>query len=261
MSSRSTNPKPELKGARVQKVLANAGFASRREIDRLILAGRIVIDGRTAVPGDRLLGEEKVLVDGKRVKFPSTETETLADVLIYNKPAGEITARRDPEGRATVFESLPKVSRGRWIAIGRLDIQTSGLLLFTTDGELAHRLMHPSFEIEREYAVRLRGRLSEAQLDKLRNGIALEDGMARFDKIELVGGGNTNCWYEVRLSEGRNREIRRMFEAIDITVSRLTRIRYGPVDLGRMARGGYRFLNNRERATLYRAVGIQSPAG
>jgi 23S rRNA pseudouridine2605 synthase len=260
MSSRSTNQKAESNGERVQKVLANAGLASRREIDRLIKAGRVVIDGRTAIPGDRLLGQEKVLVDGKLVKLPDQDASAGSKVLVYHKPIGEITARRDPEGRTTVFESLPQPPSGRWITIGRLDLNSSGLLLFTTDGELAHRLMHPSFEIEREYAVRIRGRLTEAEVEQLRTGIVLEDGIARFEQIDSMGGGNTNCWYQVRLSEGRNREIRRLFEAIDITVSRLIRIRYGPISLGRLSRGSHRYLTDKEREKLYSAVGGHAPA-
>lgn len=259
MSSRSTNPRAEPKGERVQKVLANAGIASRREIDRLIKAGRIVIDGRPAIPGDRLLGSERVSLDGKPVRLPVQDSGAVGDVLVYHKPIGEITARRDPEGRKTVFEALPEPPQGRWITIGRLDLNSSGLLLFTTDGELAHRLMHPSFEIEREYAVRIRGRLSDAELSQLRTGIALEDGVARFEQIDAMGGGNTNCWYQIRLNEGRNREIRRMFEAIGISVSRLMRIRYGPVALGRLKRSSYRRLNDKERAALYAAVGGHAP--
>jgi 23S rRNA pseudouridine2605 synthase len=253
MSSRSTNPKLEARGERVQKVLAGTGFASRREIDRLIRAGRVVIDGRPAVLGDRLLGREKVLVDGRRIHLPEPGLAVDA-VLAYHKPVGEITARRDPEGRKTVFDSLPKAPRGRWIAIGRLDINTSGLLLFATDGELAHRLMHPSFEIEREYAVRVRGQLGDAQSNRLVRGIELEDGVARFERIEPMGGGNANNWYHVTLREGRNREVRRLFEAVDVTVSRLIRIRYGPIELGRLKRGSHRRLDDDERSALDAAV-------
>lgn len=255
MSSRSTSPKPEVRGERVQKVLANTGLASRREIDRLILAGRVLIDGRPAVPGDRLLGREKVQVDGKPIRLPAPRADRGTAVLAYHKPVGEITARRDPEGRKTVFESLPKPPGGRWIAVGRLDIHTAGLLLFTTDGELAHRLMHPRYEIEREYAVRIRGQLSDARIDQLLSGVELDDGMARFERIETMRGGKANTWYHVLLSEGRNREVRRLFEAIGVTVSRLIRIRYGPIELGRMTRGSQRMLDDAERRALYAAVG------
>lgn len=256
MSSRSTSPKARPSGERVQKVLAATGLASRREIDRLIQAGRVLIDGRPAVPGDRLLGREKVLVDGRQIRLPGPELAAEA-VLAYHKPTGEIVARRDPKGRSTVFESLPRPPKGRWITIGRLDINTSGLLLFTTDGALAHRLMHPSFEIGREYAVRVRGRLSDEQLADLVRGVALEDGMARFERVDPMGGGNANSWYQVALREGRNREVRRLFEAVGITVSRLMRIGYGPIGLGRMARGSHRILDEAERAALYAAVGSE----
>jgi 23S rRNA pseudouridine2605 synthase len=257
MSSRSSSPKADTRGERVQKVLASAGFASRREIDRLIQAGRVVIDGRAAVPGDRLSGSENVLVDGKRVRLPSAEDHGPAEVLAYHKRIGEITARLDPEGRKTVFDDLPKVSTGRWIVIGRLDINTSGLLLFTTDGELAHRLMHPSYEIEREYSVRIRGDIDDEQLAALLNGVQLEDGLARFDQIRPGGTGSTNSWYHVSLHEGRNREVRRLFEAVNLSVSRLMRTRFGPVSLGRMQRGQWRKLEAREIASLYTTVGLE----
>lgn len=256
MSSRSSSRKPEPTAERVQKVLARTGFASRREIDRLIQAGRVVIDGRPAAPGDRLRGDEKVLVDGRRIHLPGSEAAGACEVLAYHKPVDEITARKDPEGRKTVFESLPRPSSGRWIVIGRLDINTSGLLLFTTHGELAHRLMHPSFEIEREYAVRIRGELSPAQLGSLSRGVELEDGPARFEQIRAGGGGRSNSWYQVTLREGRNREVRRLFEAIGVSVSRLIRTRYGPVELGRMLRGSSRTLAAAEIDALLDTVGL-----
>lgn len=257
MSSRSASRKPETRGERVQKLLASTGFASRREIDRLIQAGRVIVDGRPAVPGDRLQGHEKVLIDGKRVRLPETEEPRGAAVLLYHKPTGEVTAKRDPERRPTVFDSLPRPPDGRWIVVGRLDINTSGLLLFTTDGDLAHRLMHPSSGVEREYAVRIRGDLDDERLAVLTRGLELEDGPARFEQVRPAGVGKTNSWYEVTLLEGRNREVRRLFEAVGVTVSRLMRIRYGPVELGRMSRGRHRLLDEDEMASLYRAVGIE----
>ncbi|MGD8341030.1 MAG: pseudouridine synthase [Gammaproteobacteria bacterium] len=257
MSSRSTSPKAEAKGERVQKVLAETGLASRREIDRLIKAGRVVVDGRPAVPGDRLLGHEKVLVDGRHVRLRAGPSGDRGSILLYHKPAGEVTSRRDPEGRPTVFDRLPRPPRGRWIAIGRLDISTSGLLLFTTDGELAHRLMHPSYEVKREYTVRIRGQLSDEQVQSLGRGVELEDGTAQFERIESMRGSHANSWYRVELSEGRNREVRRMFEAVGATVSRLMRTRYGPISLGRIARGRYRLLGHAELAALRSAVGLQ----
>lgn len=258
MSSRSTSRKPERRGERIQKVLAAAGLASRREIDRLIGAGRVLVDGRTAIPGERLLGQETVLVDGRHVRLPRIGTAEHGAILSYHKPAGEISARRDPEGRPTVFEALPKPPSGRWISVGRLDVNTSGLLLFTTDGALANRLMHPSYEVEREYAVRIRGTLSEAQIAALEEGVELDDGPARFDSLVPMQGGRSNSWYQVMLREGRNREVRRVFEAVGAVVSRLIRIRYGAVSLGRMPRGSHRLLNEHECAAVYRSV--QSPS-
>lgn len=257
MSSRSTSPRGDVPGERVQKVLAGTGFASRREIDRLIQQGRVVIDGRPARPGDRLHGDEKVLVDGRPVRLPAAENRSGHAVLAYHKPVGQISSRRDPERRQTVFDALPRPPRGRWIAVGRLDINTSGLLLFTTDGDLAHHLMHPSSEIEREYAVRVRGELSEGQLQKLQDGVELDDGPASFVRIEPRGAGKTNSWYHVVLGEGRNREVRRMFEAVSATVSRLIRIRYGPIELGRMQRGERRRLDPSEARALYTVAGLE----
>ena len=254
MSSRSSSPKPEPGGERVQKVLARTGLASRREIDRLILSGRVVIDGRPAVPGDRLTGSERVRIDGRLIRLPGPAQAQ--QVLACHKQVGQVTARRDPEGRPTVFDELPRPRAGRWIVIGRLDINTSGLLLFTTDGELAHRMMHPRYEIEREYAVRIRGELNDAQISLLLAGIELEDGPARFEFLQPGGGGKSNSWYQVGLREGKNREVRRLFEALGVSVSRLIRTRYGPVSLGRMQRGSHRELDAAEIRQLEAAVGL-----
>ena len=207
-------------------------------------------------------GSEKVLFDGKPLKLQSASTAARHPVVAYYKPVGEISTRRDPEGRKSVFAALPRLKSGRWINVGRLDIATSGLLLFTTDGELAHRLMHPSYEIHREYAVRILGALSDEQIEQLRDGVALDDGVARFEHIEAGTsvGEAANSWYQVRLGEGRNREVRRMFEAVGVTVSRLIRTKYGPIELGRLRRGGHRFLDGEEVDALYAAVGLDRDA-
>jgi 23S rRNA pseudouridine2605 synthase len=217
-----------------------------------------VVDGKPAVLGQQLSGDEKVLFDGRPVRLAPSEQRH--EYLVYNKPIGQLTTRGDPEGRATVFESLPGPRHGRWISVGRLDINTSGLLLFTTDGELAHRLMHPSYEIPREYAVRvLGGALDAEKLSALTAGVELEDGRASFDRIDAAGGSGANVWYHVVLREGRNREVRRIFEALRVTVSRLIRVGYGPVGLGKLRRGESRRLAQDEIAALYGAVDLEAP--
>ncbi len=245
---------------RIHKLLASTGVGSRRQVERLIVAGRIIVDGRPAELGQKLAGGERVFVDGKRIDLPSTSVRTAHKHLIYYKPAGELTSREDPEGRRKVFDALPSLKHGRWINIGRLDINTSGLLLLTTDGELAHRLMHPSYEIPREYAIRLRGTPSAAQLEQLTSGIELDDGLARFDKIECKGGSGKNVWCHATLHEGRNREVRRLFEAIGLIVSRLIRVRFGPITLGELHRGVSRRLTPAEIRSLYRSVRLSPPA-
>lgn len=222
---------------KLQKVLARAGLASRRELERWIAGGRVSIDGKLATLGDRVSGDEKIRVDGKLINL-KVSIESKTKVLIYNKPEGEICSMDDPEGRATVFANLPNLKQGRWVMVGRLDINTSGLLLFTNDGELAHRLMHPSYELEREYAVRVKGEVDKAMLSRLRNGLDLEDGFAKFDTITDAGGEGLNHWYHVTLKEGRNREVRRLWESQNITVSRLMRVRFGDITLPRTIRRG-----------------------
>ncbi len=243
---------------RIQKVLANAGLGSRREIERWIKQGRIVIDSQPAQLGDRLAGGEKILLDGRPVRLVSSARER-KHYCVYYKPAGEVTSRRDPEGRRTIFQELKPPRHGRWISVGRLDISTLGLLLLTSDGELAHRLMHPSYEIPREYAVRLMGELTRQQLAQLNRGVELDDGVAKFDRVRRDGGSGRNIWYRATLHEGRNREIRRIFEALDISVSRLIRVRYGPVSLGKLHRGDSRPLTVKEIEALYDAVGLRAP--
>ncbi len=215
------------------------------------------MDGRRAELGQRIEGRERVLLDGRPVSIASRGAAH--SYLAYYKPAGELTTRDDPEGRPTVFDRLPKPGYGRWIAIGRLDLNTQGLLLLTTDGELANRLMHPSREVSREYAVRLLGRPDDAQLERLLGGVELEDGPAKFDQVEYRGGAGANEWLHVALREGRNREVRRMFEALNLTVSRLIRVRYGPIQLGRLQRGRSRTLSPAEVQALYLAVDLPVP--
>lgn len=217
-------------GLRLQKLLAGAGLGSRRAIEEWIRAGRITVNGRTAQLGDRAVAGDDVRVDGRRIEIGGPGP-TPRQLLIYNKPLDEVTTRSDPQGRRTVFASLPPPAAGRWISIGRLDVNTAGLLLFTTDGELAHRLMHPSSEIEREYLVTVRGRPGPAVLDRLRTGVLLEDGPARFDRIEPVDGAGADTAFRVILHEGRNREVRRIWTAAGYEVVRLTRVRYGAVEL------------------------------
>ncbi len=243
---------------RIQKVLANAGLASRREVERWLKQGRIVVNGLPAKLGDQLSGGEKVLLDGKPVRATAAGSNRRYH-RIYYKPVGQITSRRDPEGRPTVFSSLKPPRHGRWVSVGRLDINTSGLLLLTSDGDLAHRLMHPSFEIEREYAVRLLGELSPVQLRALQSGVELDDGTASFDRVRRDGGSGSNIWYRITMHEGRNREIRRVFDALGLAVSRLIRVRYGAIELGKLRRGESRSLTPDEAAALYKAVDLPPP--
>ncbi|MGH8120205.1 MAG: 23S rRNA pseudouridine(2605) synthase RluB [Gammaproteobacteria bacterium] len=221
---------------RIHKFLAQAGIASRRQVESWIKAGRITVNGKVAQPGDRITAADKVRLDGEllHAAAPSAKTRILA----YHKPAGEVCTRSDEKGRPTVFAALPSIRNGRWINIGRLDINTTGLLLFTNDGKLANRLMHPSGEMEREYAVRVFGEVKKETLNKLLKGVQLEDGRAAFDSIHDAGGQGRNHWYHVVIREGRNREIKRMWESQGVTVSRLMRVRFGPYQLPRTLRPG-----------------------
>ena len=228
---------------KLQKVLARAGKGSRREMETYISAGRVSVDGKTAYLGDRVEGTEQIRIDGHQVTLKPKDEE-VCRVLMYNKPEGEMCTRKDPEGRPTVFDRLPPLESERWVAVGRLDINTSGMLLFTNDGELASRLMHPSRKVEREYAVRVFGEVTEAMLQTLRAGVKLEDGLAKFQKITYRGGEGRNHWFHVVLSEGRNREVRRLWESQDVQVSRLIRVRYGDLALKRqLPLGGWTELN------------------
>lgn len=218
-------------GERIQKVLARGGIASRREIERWITEGRIKVNGATVTQGVKLAIGDYLQINDRVVhweKFAEQPTR----VLLYHKATGEVVTRNDPENRPVIFKNLPQLETARWIAVGRLDINTSGLLLVTNNGELANRLMHPSTEVEREYAVRILGNVSDATLEKLKTGVALEDGMAKFDEIHFAGGEGANKWYNVIVSEGRNRLVRRLWESQTLlTVSRLIRVRYGPIVL------------------------------
>ncbi len=248
-------------GERLQKVLANAGLGSRREIEGWIKAGRIQVNGRVATLGCRIGGGEQIKLDGKPLK-PTRLSAPQRQVIIYNKPEGELVTRSDPEGRPTVFSRLPRLKSGRWIAVGRLDINSAGLLLFTTDGELANRLMHPSRLIEREYAVRILGKVTEEMLQRMVDGIELEDGPARFEHIVESGGTGANRWFHVVIMEGRKREVRRLWEAAGATVSRLIRVRFGPIVMGdRLFAGRSRPLEPDELQQLLQAAGLEERSG
>ncbi|MBG6247956.1 23S rRNA pseudouridine(2605) synthase RluB [Candidatus Symbiopectobacterium sp. PLON1] len=226
---------------KLQKVLARAGHGSRREIEGIIQAGRVSVDGKIATQGDRVevTKATRIRIDGHVVSVKETE-EAACRVLIYYKPEGELCTSSDPDGRPTVFDRLPKMRGSRWVAVGRLDVNTSGLLLFTTDGELANRLMHPSHEVEREYAVRVFGEVDENKLKLLTKGVQLDDGPASFCTLKYSGGEGLNQWYNVTLTEGRNREVRRLWEAVGVQVSRLIRVRYGDIPLTKgLPRGGW----------------------
>ena len=230
---------------KLQKVLARAGHGSRREVEAMIQAGRVSVDGKISTLGDRVevTGGTKIRLDGHVLSVMESQ-DTVCRVLAYYKPEGELCTRNDPEGRPTVFDRLPKMRGSRWIAVGRLDVNTSGLLLFTTDGELANRLMHPSREVEREYAVRVFGQVDDEKIKQLSRGVQLEDGPAAFRSIKFQGGEGLNQWYNVTLTEGRNREVRRLWEAVGVQVSRLIRVRYGDLNLPKgLPRGGYKELD------------------
>jgi len=222
---------------RIQKILSRAGYGSRREIERWVNAGDITVNGVVATTGQAVDENDKITIRGKVIKLAS-KLKAKPQVLLYHKKIGEICSRNDPEGRPTVFDNLPKLSSGRWIQVGRLDINTDGLLLFTTDGELANRLMHPSYEIEREYASRILGNVTDEMIDRLTTGVELEDGISKFTRVRFEGGEGANSWYHVVLNEGKNREVRRLWESQDVVVSRLRRIRYGDVVLHRSLRAG-----------------------
>lgn len=246
-------------GEKLQKILARAGLGSRRELERWISEGRVSVDGRKASLGDRAEPHQVIRVDGRIIQ--DARRAPKRRILLYHKPEGEVCTRSDPEGRITVFDHLPKLRQGRWVSVGRLDLNTAGLLLFTNDGELANGLMHPRRQIVREYAVRVFGEVGPAMLKRLNKGVRLEDGPARFDSVVDAGGEGANHWYRVTLKEGRHREVRRMWEAVGVTVSRLSRIRFGPVELPRSLRTGrWQEPDATTTKAILEAAGIHEPA-
>lgn len=232
---------------KLQKVLARAGFGSRREIEEWIVSGRVKVNGKVAIIGARVTDADQVVVDGKKLA-PQKKVKEERRVLLYNKPEDEICTRKDPEGRRTVFDKLPPIKHGRWVSIGRLDVNTSGLLLFTTDGELANKLMHPSSRIEREYAVRVLGHVTAEMVQRMHEGVIIDDNLCRFTDIQHFGGsGGANQWYHVVLMEGRNREVRKLWESQGLKVSRLKRVRFGPIFIpSTVSRGKFQELTKNE---------------
>lgn len=273
-NSQASNPsrKPDIKsepsaeqqtavtgtGERIQKVLARGGLASRREIERWIEEGRLNVNGVKVTPGLHLKPGDQVQINGRIVNWEKY-TEQPTRVIVYNKPTGEVVTRRDPQGRPVVFTRLPKLDVGRWISVGRLDINTSGLLLLTNNGELANRLMHPSTEVDREYAVRILGEVPDEMIKLLKEGVELEDGKAHFDDIKFFSGEGANKWFHVVVKEGRNRLVRRLWESQGVTVSRLMRVRYGPAILPGNVRAHDSYeLNNKELSLLMEFVGLKA---
>lgn len=255
---RNANSSQKPTGEKLQKALANLGLGSRRHMERIIAEGRITVNGKVAKLGDRVKNGDEILIDDRKVRYKPDVGKTRR-VILYYKPEGEICSANDPEGRPTVFDRLPRLSHDRWVMVGRLDINSSGLLLFTNDGEMANRLMHPSHEVEREYSVRVLGDVSEQIKRNLQKGVMLEDGMAKFDHIKHVGGEGANQWYNVSLKEGRNREVRRLFDSQGLRVSRLLRIRYGSIILpSKLKSGRWIELENAEIDKLMLAVDLNT---
>ena len=239
---------------KLQKVLARAGFGSRREIETWITKGRIKVNGKVAVVGDRVTDDDKIIVDGKKLA-PQKKIREDRRVILYNKPESEVSTRSDPEGRRTVFDKLPPLKHGRWVSVGRLDLNTSGLMLFTTDGELANKLMHPSSEIEREYAVRILGDVTPEMVQEMHKGVIIEDHLCRFTDIQHYGGEGVNQWYHVVLLEGRNREVRKLWESQGVKVSRLKRVRFGPLFIpSSVVKGRFNELGKTEIEKLLKLV-------
>ena len=259
MKKDSQSTRPVDATHKLQKVLAQAGLGSRRDMEQWIIAGRVTVNGTTATIGARVGAHDEVKVDGRILQ--AAAPSQLPQVLLYHKPEGEIVSSDDPAGRPSVFDKLPRLRGAKWVAVGRLDFNSCGLLVFTTSGEIANRMMHPSYELEREYAVRVLGQLTEEQIARLRSGIRLNDGMARCESVASEGGEGANRWYRIVLKEGRNRIVRRMFEALALQVSRLMRVRFGPVGLPmRLRRGQFQELAPEEIRQLLTALGLPVPA-
>ncbi|HHU94349.1 MAG TPA: rRNA pseudouridine synthase [Alcaligenaceae bacterium] len=253
LSSDAVKPK-------LHKVLADAGVGSRREMEDLIISGRVSVNSEPAYIGQRVGAEDVVRVNGRIIRRPDADRPPR--IILYHKPAGEIVSHDDPGGRETVFSRLPKIKMGKWLSVGRLDLNTEGLLIFTNSGDLANRFMHPRYGAEREYAVRVLGELTPEQMKQLTQGIELEDGMAQFGSLEFVGGEGSNRWYRVTINEGRNREVRRMFEAVGLTVSRLIRTRFGEIVLpSNLRRGRWEEFSPEMATALMLRLGLIRPDG
>jgi 23S rRNA pseudouridine2605 synthase len=258
MSSEEQQTEPALKGERIQKLLAQAGVASRREAEKMISQGRIKINDVIATLGDRALHSDSLSLDGVLLVIEKPSYDDYR-VIVYSKPEGVICSNSDPEGRPTVFDHLPKLTNQRWISVGRLDINTSGLLILTTDGELANRLMHPSYQIDREYAIRIHGEVDDAMLKRLTDGVLLDDGMAKFSDVREFGGEGRNKWFHAVVMEGRNREVRRLWESQEVQVSRLKRVRYGCIFLpSRLKVGAWEELTTKDINELRGLVQLQA---
>lgn len=243
---------------RIQKVLARAGYGSRRQVETWISEGRVTVNGEVATLGAQIDATASLKLDGKPLSAKRLWQQP-KQVILYHKPVGEVCTRQDPEGRRTIFKSLPAPAEGRWVSVGRLDINTSGLLILTTDGELANHLMHPSHQMDREYAVRVLGEVGPEMMQRLRDGVMLEDGEARFSDIQAAGGEGANSWFHVVIQEGRNREVRRLWESQGVQVSRLTRLRYGPVIMpNKLKPGRWMMLEGRDLENLYQEAGLNA---
>ena len=244
---------------KLQKVLARAGLGSRREVERWIADGRLMIDNKVATIGDRVSGEEKIKLDGRVLSLSSSQAKPTR-VIAYHKTMGTVCSRSDPEYDKTVFDDFPRIRAGRWVLVGRLDVNTTGLLLATTDGELANRLMHPKYEVRREYAVRVYGEVTPEMINNMLKGVELEDGLARFDSVTAQGGEGRNLWFTVTLHEGRNREVRRIWESQGVQVNRLVRNSFGPIRMSRrLKKGQCEELEDNQINALYEAVNMKLP--